>query len=59
MARKDKGHFASKHPGASVKKEVAELLKKKKTDGALTCPLAHGGRGHRTSLPLDRPPWLL
>ena len=40
MARKDKGHFASKHPGASVKKEVAELLKKKKTDGALTCPLA-------------------
>ncbi len=40
MARKDKGHFASKHPGASVKKEVAELLKKARTDGALTCPLA-------------------
>jgi len=40
MARKDKGHFASKHPGATVKKEVAELLKKKKVDGAMTCPLA-------------------
>jgi hypothetical protein len=40
MARKDKGHFASKHPGASVKKEVEELLKKKKTDGAMPCPLA-------------------
>jgi len=40
MARKDKGHFGAKHPGASVKKEVAELLKKKKTDGAMTCPLA-------------------
>ena len=40
MARKDKGHFAAKHPGESVKKEVAELLKKKKTDGAMTCPLA-------------------
>lgn len=40
MARKDKGHFASKHPGASVKKEVAELLKKKKADGAMACPLA-------------------
>lgn len=40
MARKDKGHFATKHPGASVKKEVAELLKKKKVDGAMTCPLA-------------------
>ncbi len=40
MARKDKGHFASKHPDASVKKEVEELLKKKKTDGAMPCPLA-------------------
>ena len=40
MARKDKGHFATKHPGASVKKEVAELLKKTKVDGAMTCPLA-------------------
>ena len=40
MARKDKGHFGSKHPGAAVKKEVAELLKKKMVDGAMTCPLA-------------------
>ena len=40
MARKDKGHYSAKHPGASVKKEVAELLKKKKVDGAMTCPLA-------------------
>ena len=40
MSRKDKGHYGSKHPGASVKKEVAELLKKKKVDGAMTCPLA-------------------
>ena len=40
MARKDKGQFAAKHPGASVKKEVTELLKKKKTDGAMPCPLA-------------------
>ena len=40
MARKDKGHFSTKHPGASVKKEVSELLKKKKVDGAMTCPLA-------------------
>ena len=40
MARKDKGHFATKHPGAIVKKEVEELLKKKKTDGAMPCPLA-------------------
>ncbi|NPV05530.1 MAG: hypothetical protein HPY67_12445 [Syntrophaceae bacterium] len=40
MARQDKGHFAAKHPGATVKKEVAELLKKKKVDGAMTCPLA-------------------
>jgi len=40
MARKDKGHYSAKHRGASVKKEVAELLKKKKVDGAMTCPLA-------------------
>jgi len=40
MARKDKGQFASKHPGATVKKEVADLLKKERVDGAMTCPLA-------------------
>ncbi|OPY06231.1 MAG: hypothetical protein A4E67_01575 [Syntrophaceae bacterium PtaB.Bin038] len=40
MARKDKGHFGAKHPGASVRKEVAELLKMKETDGAMPCPLA-------------------
>ena len=36
MTRKDKGSFGAKHPGASVKPEVAELLKKKKVDGAMT-----------------------
>jgi hypothetical protein len=40
MAKKDKGHYSTKHPGVSVKKEVAELLKKKRVDGAMTCPLA-------------------
>ncbi len=40
MTKKDKGHFSAKHPGVSVRKEVAELLKKKRVDGALTCPLA-------------------
>jgi len=40
MARKDKGHYGEKHPGVSIKKEVAEALKKKKVDGAMTCPLA-------------------
>lgn len=40
MGRKDKGHFSAKHPGATVKKEVAELLKKERVDGAMTCPLA-------------------
>ncbi len=40
MTRKDKGHYGAKHPGARVEKEVAEHLKKKRVDGAMTCPLA-------------------
>lgn len=40
MTSKDRGHYGAKHPGASVGKEVAETLKKKKIDGAMTCPLA-------------------
>jgi hypothetical protein len=45
MAKKDKGHYSTKHPGVSVKKEVAELLKKKRVDGAMTCPLAFQAAG--------------
>ncbi|MGE5855971.1 MAG: hypothetical protein ACM34C_05345 [Syntrophaceae bacterium] len=53
MARKDKGHFSTKHPGASVKKEVAELLKKKKVDGAMTCPLAFQAAGELNLTPAE------
>ncbi|HNS55327.1 MAG TPA: hypothetical protein PLQ15_04690 [Syntrophales bacterium] len=53
MARKDKGHFGAKHPGASVKPEVAELLKKKKVDGAMTCPLAFQAAGELGLTPAE------
>jgi len=53
MARKDKGHYGSKHPGASVKKEVAELLKKKRVDGAMTCPLAFKAAGELNLTPAE------
>ena len=53
MARKDKGHFGAKHPGASVKPEVAELLKKKKVDGAMTCPLAFQATGELNLTPAE------
>ena len=53
MARKDKGHFSTKHPGASIKKEVAELLKKKKVDGAMTCPLAFQAAGELKLTPAE------
>ncbi len=53
MARKDKGHYGSKHPGVSVKKEVAELLKKKKVDGAMTCPLAFQAAGELNLTPAE------
>jgi hypothetical protein len=53
MARKDKGHFSAKHPGASVKKEVAELLKKKRVDGAMTCPLAFQAAGELNLTPAE------
>ncbi|MBP8695545.1 MAG: hypothetical protein KBH73_03705 [Syntrophobacterales bacterium] len=53
MARKDKGHFGAKHPGASVKPEVAELLKKKKVDGAMTCPLAFQAAGELNLTPAE------
>jgi hypothetical protein len=45
MARKDKGHYGEKHPGASIGKEISEALKKKKVDGAMTCPLAFQAAG--------------
>ena len=53
MARKDKGHYSAKHRGASVKKEVAELLKKKKVDGAMTCPLAFQAAGELNLSPAE------
>ena len=53
MARKDKGHFSAKHPGAAVKKEVAELLKKTKVDGAMTCPLAFQAAGELKLTPAE------
>ncbi len=40
MARKDKGHYSAKHPGVKIESETAEKLKKKRVDGAMTCPLA-------------------
>jgi len=45
MTRKDKGHYGAKHPGARVEKEVAELLRRKRVDGAMTCPLAFQAAG--------------
>ena len=53
MARKDKGHYGEKHPGVSIKKEVAELLKKKKVDGAMTCPLAFQAAGELKLTPAE------
>jgi len=53
MTRKDKGHFSTKHPGVSIKKEVAELLKKKKVDGAMTCPLAFQAAGELNLTPAE------
>jgi hypothetical protein len=41
MAREDKGHYGSKHPGGIiVAKEITEAVKKRSRQGALTCPLA-------------------
>jgi len=41
MARKDKGHFGTKHPGGIVvANEITEAVKKRSRQGALTCPLA-------------------
>ncbi len=45
MTRKDKGHYSEKHPGVTIRKEVAEALKKKRVDGAMTCPLAFQAAG--------------
>ena len=53
MARKDKGQYSAKHPGVSVKKEVAETLKKKKVDGAMTCPLAFQSAGEHNLSPAE------
>src|SRR5512136_896808 len=53
MARKDKGHYGEKHPGASVKKEDSELMKKKKVDGAMTCPLAFQAAGELSLTPAE------
>jgi hypothetical protein len=41
MARKDKGHYGSKHSGGIVvANEITEAVKKRSRQGALTCPLA-------------------
>jgi hypothetical protein len=53
MARKDKGHYGEKHPGASLGKEVSEALKKKRTDGAMTCPLAFQAAGELNLTPQE------
>lgn len=53
MTRRDKGSFGAKHPGASVKPEVAELLKQKKVDGAMTCPLAFQVAGELNLTPAE------
>ena len=45
MAKKDKGHYSTKHPGVTISKEIAEALKKKRVDGAMTCPLAFQAAG--------------
>ena len=45
MTRKDKGHYGAKHPGVRVEEKVADLLKKKRVDGAMTCPLAFQAAG--------------
>ncbi len=53
MGRKDKGNFSAKHPGATVKKEVADLLKKERVDGAMTCPLAFRTAGELNLTPAE------
>jgi len=53
MARKDKGHYSAKHPGVSVRNDVAELLKKKMVDGAMTCPLAFQAAGELNLTPAE------
>jgi hypothetical protein len=53
MTRKDKGHYGGKHPGASVRKEVSDLLKKKRVDGAMTCPLAFQAAGELHLTPAE------
>jgi len=43
MTHEDKGHFAKKHPpGRKARPEIAEAVKKRASNGEITCPAAHG-----------------
>lgn len=41
MAHEDAGHYAAKHPGATVDPEIANAIAAKEKDGHITCAAAH------------------
>jgi hypothetical protein len=41
MAHEDAGHYAAKHPGGQIDKEVAEAIAVKEKEGRVTCVAAH------------------
>jgi hypothetical protein len=41
MTHEDAGHYAAKHPGASVDASIAEAIEEKQSNGRVTCAAAH------------------
>lgn len=41
MAHEDAGHYAAKHPGGRIDKEIAEAIAGKEKEGRITCVAAH------------------
>ncbi len=41
MAHEDAGHYAAKHPGATVDPDIAQAIAAKEKDGRITCSAAH------------------
>jgi hypothetical protein len=41
MAHEDAGHYAAKHPGGRIDKEIAEAIAVKEKEGRVTCVAAH------------------
>lgn len=42
MTHEDAGHYAAKHPNASIDADIKDAIEKKDKNGKVTCAAAHG-----------------